>query len=70
MALQLPQTLLSQVANFGQQPMQNLQQGLLTPVQVAAQQPAGIGALVSGLGGMFGVIRGRLSNKSKQCFVV
>ena len=55
MALQLPQTLLSQVANFGQQPMQNLQQGLLTPVQVAAQQPSGIGALVSGLGGMFGV---------------
>jgi hypothetical protein len=55
MALQLPQTLLSQVANFGQQPMQNLQQGLLTPVQVAAQQPAGIGALVSGLGGMFGI---------------
>ncbi len=55
MALQLPQTLLSQVANFGQQPMQNLQQGLLTPVQVAAQQPAGVGALVSGLGGMFGV---------------
>lgn len=55
MALQLPQTLLSQVANFGQQPMQNLQQGLLTPVQVAAQQPAGVGALVSGLGGMFGI---------------
>jgi hypothetical protein len=55
MALQLPQTLLSQVANFGQQPMQNLQQGLLTPVQIAAQQPAGVGALVSGLGGMFGV---------------
>lgn len=35
--------------------MQNLQQGLLTPVQIAAQQPAGIGAIVSGLGGMFGI---------------
>ena len=46
MALQLPQSLLTQVSNFGQQPMQNLQQGLLTPVQIAAQQPAGIGAIV------------------------
>jgi hypothetical protein len=55
MALQLPQSLLTQVSNFGQQPMQNLQQGLLTPVQIAAQQPAGIGAIVSGLGGMFGI---------------
>lgn len=55
MALQLPQSLLTQVSNFGQQPMQNLQQGLLTPVQIATQQPAGIGAIVSGLGGMFGV---------------
>ena len=35
--------------------MQNLQQGLLTPVQIATQQPAGIGAIVSGLGGMFGI---------------
>jgi hypothetical protein len=55
MALQLPQSLLTQVSNFGQQPMQNLQQGLLTPVQIATQQPAGIGAIVSGLGGMFGI---------------
>lgn len=54
MSLQLPSSLLAQVANFGQQPMQNLQQGLLTPVQMAAQ-PGGVGAVTAGLGGMLGL---------------
>ena len=65
MALQLPSSLLTQVANFGQQPMQNLQQGLLTPVQMAAQ-PGGVGAITAGLGGMLGLDMRTPEQKEQQ----
>lgn len=65
MALQLPSSLLAQVANFGQQPMQNLQQGLLTPVQMAAQ-PGGVGAITAGIGGMLGLDMRTPEQKEQQ----